>query len=108
MTTTHGLIATKRPTSVNEEEFYTVPSDTEVFGVLTICNQSTFQLVNYSVAHKSSVGGAGSDEWIRYLKPLSFGDSHRIPMVMRAAEAISIQASIANTVSFVFAGRVVS
>ena len=101
MTDNYLKLASLRPSDTNENELYEVPTDTEIVGMLFVCNQDTVTRT-YSIALTDTSGAAGNDEWIRKDIDLLAGLSHRIgPLPLEEGQTVRVQSGTANTISYV-------
>lgn len=104
MTDTYDKLASLRPSDTNENELYEVPTDTEIVGLLHVCNQSAVART-YSVAFTDASGAAENDDWTRKDTELLPNLEHRIgPIPLKAGRTVRVQSGTADVISYVLTG----
>lgn len=108
VTNTRQLITVLRPTTTAEQQLYAVPSNTEMDGLLRICNQDSVQRT-FRVAHCTAGQGdndvTNHGQWIFYDKSLAANDTYELSIHAKSTETIRVVAGVADKISFHLSGN---
>lgn len=106
---TRGRIAAAFPATSTETQLYVVPANTEIDGLLRICNQNaatqTFRIGHCQAGHgDTNITNLGN--WIFYDTQIGANTTQELSVHMQATETLRIKVATGNTISFHLSGNV--
>jgi len=101
-------LAALRPADTAEAELYAPASGEEAIVNVIICNQDA-STRTYRLAHTDASGTATGEDWIVYDKEILAHETHQITGIsIKNPETLRCQASVADLISFVVSGLLIS
>lgn len=107
MVSTRGRIASLFPTTTAEAQLYSVPANTQIDGLLRVCNQdasnSTFRVAHCAVGHGDTA--ATDIDWLFYDTVIYASTTVELSIHAKALETIRVTAGTASKITFHLSGN---
>jgi len=109
MADTYQRIAAVQPTDTNEADLYPLTSGS-IIGVIHVCNQDSSERTFRVAVTDAGTGVAASvEDWIEYDTTIPANTTYKVTIEgMSATSTIRIKASVADKLSFVLMGVIIT
>ena len=108
MANAYGRIAALRPADTSEAELYAPGAGEEAIVTLYVCNQDSSDRT-FRVALTDASGAATGEDWLYYDQTVWANMSFSLRAIaLTYGQTIRVQASIADKISFVLSGLVIT
>lgn len=103
----YGRIAAVNVTDATETQLYNVPANTQVDGVVYVCNRNSTS-TTYSVAVTDGAGAAAAEDWIVSGESLPANFHFPIDVSLNTENYIRVKGAASCDITFMLMGRLIT